>query len=156
MVLWEISDPGNLGTLIRAGRSLCRAAILVVGGCAVWSSKVARASAGSLLTTQVCQLDATSGRDALKTLQTCGFTLHQAVPRGGEALASLIWSEKDAVLLGNESRGLPAELEGLGRPFTIPSAPEVESLNVAMSGSIIAWEWARAHPLRGDPFLRQA
>ena len=117
---------------------------------------MARASAGSLLTTQVCQLDATSGRDALKTLQTCGFTLHQAVPRGGEALASLIWSEKDAVLLGNESRGLPAELEGLGRPFTIPSAPEVESLNVAMSGSIIAWEWARAHPLRGDPFLRQA
>ncbi len=147
MVLWKISDPGNMGTLIRAGRSLCRAAILVVGGCSVWSSKVARASAGSLMSTQVCQLEVSSGREALEKLQASGFTLRQAVPRGGEALPGLTWSEKDAVLLGNESHGLPQELEGLGQPFTIPCAPEVESLNVAMSGSIIAWEWARAHPL---------
>lgn len=145
LVLWEISDPGNLGTLIRACRSLCRGGVLVVGGCAVWTSKVARASAGSLLVSQVHQTDSALGQQALSQLEASGFALHRAVPRGAESLLDLSWSGKDAVILGNESRGLPLEVESRGRPFTIPSAAEVESLNVAMSGSIIAWEWARTH-----------
>lgn len=147
LVLWEIADPGNLGTLIRAARSLCRAGVLVVGGCSAWSSKVARASAGSLMNTVVASVPLAQGVASLQALRETGFALHHAVPRGGQSVLQTKWSGKDAVVLGNESRGLPTEVEGLGRPFTIPSAPEVESLNVAMSGSILAWEWAREFPL---------
>lgn len=147
LVLWDISDPGNLGTLIRAARSLCRAGVLVVGGCSAWSAKVARASAGSLMNATVASVSLEDGAGSLQALRQVGFALHHAVPRGGQSVLQTQWSGKDAVVLGNESRGLPTEIERLGRPFTIPSAPEVESLNVAMSGSILAWEWARKFPL---------
>lgn len=148
LVLWEIADPGNLGTLIRSARALCKAGVITIGGCSAWSSKVARASAGSLISTQVVELDVASGLGSLQTLCQAGFSLFHAVPRSDKSLADVVWTGKDAVVLGNESRGLPPEVEGLGTPFSIPSEPDVESLNVAMSGAIIAWEWGRSQNVR--------
>ncbi len=148
LVLWEVSDPGNFGTLIRAARALCSGGVVAIGGCSAWSSKVARASAGSLLTTRLTQLSLDEGKVALQTLQERGFSLFEAVPRCDLTLSEVRWSGKDMVLLGNESRGLPRDVQVLGAPFSIPSDPDVESLNVAMSGSIVAWEWARTQKRR--------
>ena len=47
LITWQIQDPGNLGTLIRSSSGLAGGAVLCVGGCRAWSSKVARASAGA-------------------------------------------------------------------------------------------------------------
>ena len=148
LVLWDIADPGNLGTLIRSARALCRAGVIIVGGCSAWSSKVARASAGSLINTEVAQLEMSAGREALQALKQAGFSLFHAVPRSEQSLLKVDWTGKDVIVLGNESRGLPHEVERSGNAFSIPSEPDVESLNVAMSGAIIAWEWARSRNLR--------
>jgi tRNA G18 (ribose-2'-O)-methylase SpoU len=145
LVAWEVSDPGNLGTLIRATRALTGGGLLLVGGCSPWSAKVARASAGSLLQTRVAQLPEAKGRGTLCLLEQSGFRLFAAYPRANLALHRLDWSGKDAVLLGNETRGLPDDLAAHSLSFTVPTAADVESLNVAMAGSIVAWEWARSH-----------
>jgi tRNA G18 (ribose-2'-O)-methylase SpoU len=145
LVAWEVSDPGNLGTLIRATRALTEGGLLVVGGCAPWSAKVARASAGSLLKTRLAHLPEEEGRGALRALREAGFRIFAAYPRARLALDRIRWTGKDAVLLGNETRGLPDDLQEHGEGFTIPTVLDVESLNVAMAGSITAWEWGKAH-----------
>jgi TrmH family RNA methyltransferase len=145
LVAWEISDPGNLGTLVRAVQALGDGALLAVGGCAAWSSKVARASAGSLLKCDLVRLAREHGGAALRELQKAGFELRGAFPRAERTLSELDWSGRCAVLLGNETRGLPSDLEELTQGFRIPISSEVESLNVAMAGSIVIWEWRRQH-----------
>lgn len=144
LLAWEISDPGNLGTLVRCAQALGQGGLLVIGGCQPWASKVARASAGTLLKAQVCRVATERGEEALTSLRNAGFSLSAAFPRATLGLSELEWKGRTAVLLGNETRGLPVELERLAIPFRIPMASEVESLNVAMTGSIVCWEWRRA------------
>lgn len=146
LVAWEVADPGNLGTLIRATRALTGGGMLVVGGCSPWSSKVARSSAGCLLKTRLAQVDEDAGRGALRALQAGGFRIFAAFPRAELTLDRLHWSGKDAVVLGNETRGLPRDLCEYSEGFTVPTVLDVESLNVAMAGSITAWEWSKTKP----------
>jgi tRNA G18 (ribose-2'-O)-methylase SpoU len=145
LVAWEISDPGNLGTLVRACRALTGGGVLCVGGCSAWSAKVARASAGSLLGTPLTQVCREQGEQALDHLLRAGFGLYAAAPRAGLKLAGVSWTGKDAVLLGNETRGLGAAVldRVKATTFDIPCQAGVDSLNVAMAGSIVAWEWSR-------------
>lgn len=144
LVAWELSDPGNLGTVIRAVTALGDGGVLAVGGCDPWSAKVARSSAGSLLKADVARIALADAEPALDRLQAAGFALYGAFPRAEVALDRLAWPERSAVLLGNETRGLPNALAGRLQAFKIPTGDQVESLNVAMAGAIIAWEWRRA------------
>lgn len=144
LVAWELADPGNLGTLIRIGKAIADGALLLVGGCSPWSAKVARASAGSLLSSRLVQVPLEEGRGALLGMLETGFSLHATYPEAECLLPELEWGEKTAVLLGNETRGLPEELKELCLPLKIPMASGVESLNVATAGAIISWEWRRS------------
>lgn len=143
LLAWEVADPGNLGTLIRAGKALGDSAFIVVGGCSPWSSKVARASAGTLITAKLAQIAPADGMAALQTLKSAGFSLLATYPEAPTALTEAAWGEQTAVLVGNETRGLPGELAQLCQPVTIPITAGVESLNVAMTATIMAWEWRR-------------
>lgn len=145
LVLWDITDPGNLGTLIRATAALGESAVLCLGGCRAWAAKVARSSAGSLLSSRLLQLPLEEGRGALGRLASDGYRVHGAYPRAGLSLQEVPWGERSALLLGNETRGLPDDLQSLAATFRIPMAQSSESLNVAMAGSIALWEWRRVH-----------
>jgi len=139
---WEIQDPGNAGTLIRTASALGVEAVVLVGGCNPWSAKVARASAGALLRLPLIWHDSERGTSLLEELAHQGVTLYRTVPRGGIELADVDWGSQCTVLLGNESHGLPPSLEGFGTPVTIPMTEAVESLNVAVTGALVAYQWA--------------
>lgn len=145
-VLWNVTDPGNVGTILRANRGLTDGAVVTVSGCNPWSAKVARASAGSLLGCAVlhCREEA-SGYQLLSDLQDRGFALHAAFPRCGTSLDQVQWTGRDAVILGNETRGLPGNLAQQTRPFYIPTTQHVESLNVAISAALATWEWRKCN-----------
>lgn len=145
LVLWDLTDPGNLGTLIRAAAALGQSSLLCLGGCRAWAAKVARSSAGALLYARLLQLPLGEGSEALQRLRAAGYGLHAAYPRATRALQQVEWTEQSAILLGNETRGLPEELAEQTTPFRIPMAENSESLNVAMAGSIALWEWRRVH-----------
>lgn len=145
-VAWRLSDPGNLGTIIRAQRAFAGGALLSIAGCHPWSSKVARSSAGYLLGSRVCRIaDEEKGLAMLGELRKAGYELYAALARADHSLDKVSWGARAAVLLGNETQGLPLEVVQMSSSFTIPSSSEVESINVAMSASIIAWEWRRSH-----------
>ena len=132
LVLWRLSDPGNVGTLIRTADAF-GAGVALSEGCAdPTSPKALRASAGSIWRVPV-------GRWASNTvLQARRVAL---VAHGGRPLAEVDLSGHVAFLLGAERDGLPGEVER-DADATIPLAG-AESLNVAAAGAIALYEWRR-------------
>lgn len=146
LVGWAIQDPGNVGTLLRSCGGLAGGGLILLGGCWPWSSKVARASAGSLFRTPLASFDLGEGGAILEELNGRGFKAYSAAPRHGVALGSVEWSGKDLIILGNETHGLPRVVEEATELITIEMTSSTESLNVATTGSIISYEWKRRLP----------
>ena len=129
LALWQVSDPGNVGALIRTADAF-GAAVALSAGCAdPTSPKALRASAGSIW------------RVPLGTWAGLGGRRVALVAHGGEALSSVDLSGRVAFLLGAERQGLPGEVER-DVEATIPIAG-AESLNVAVSGALALYERAR-------------
>jgi RNA methyltransferase, TrmH family len=134
LALWRVSDPGNLGTLLRAADALGPAFVLLSPGCAdPTGPKALRASAGAVF------------RVPLGGFGDGGPARRIAlVPRGGEPLSALELAERVVFVLGAEREGLPDEvLEDSDAVATIPLADRAESLNVATAGAIALYEWRR-------------
>jgi len=134
LALWRVSDPGNLGTLVRAADALGPAFVLLSAGCAdPTGPKAVRASAGSIFRVSLGRFEDGEGiaRVAL-------------VPRDGVPLTELELPERALFVLGAEREGLPeAVLGDADLVATIPQAGSAESLNVATAGAIALYEWRR-------------
>jgi len=136
LALWQLADPGNLGTLIRAADAF-GAAVSLSPGCAdPTSPKALRASAGSIWRVPLGVWE--SARNSLPGAKRVALVAH-----GGEPLAALDLSGRIVFLLGAERDGLPAEVER-DVEATIPIAG-AESLNVAVTGAIALYERGRQH-----------
>jgi TrmH family RNA methyltransferase len=142
LVLAELSIPGNVGTLIRAGSAAGADAVVAAGGTDPFSPKVVRASAGTAFTTPV--VGSPEPHVAVARLRADGYRIAAAVVRGGASYDEADLSEPVAIVLGSEAHGLPADLiaEADVR-VSIPMAGPAESLNVAMAGTILAFEVLR-------------
>ncbi len=137
LVLDRLSDPGNLGTLLRTARAFgVQGVVLTEGSVELTSDKVLRASMGGAF-----HLPWATGPE-LATLceRLAGFELLAAVPTGGENARSLKTPARWALLLGAEADGLSAV--GGARKLTIPMQPGAESLNVAVAGALLLYELA--------------
>ncbi|MBI2705316.1 MAG: RNA methyltransferase [Actinobacteria bacterium] len=141
LVLAGVSDPGNAGTLVRSAEASGAGGVLFAGDAVdPFNPKVVRASAGSLF-----RMPFSAGvpaPDALALLAAAGYATIGTVPRGGAAFDDCDLTRPVAVVLGNEAHGLPDGVE-LDFLVTIPIAEPVESLNVAMAGTLICFEAAR-------------
>ena len=128
LALWQVADPGNVGTLIRTADAF-GAAVALSHGCAdPTGPKALRASAGSIWRVPLVPFDTAGRRVAL-------------VARAGEPLGSVDLQGEVVFLLGAEREGLPAELErDVDAWVPIGGA---ESLNVAVAGAIALYEWHR-------------
>ncbi|MFL5950959.1 MAG: TrmH family RNA methyltransferase [Gaiellaceae bacterium] len=129
LALWRVSDPGNVGTLLRSADAF-GAGVMLSEGCAdPFGPKALRAAMGS--TFRVPMGD---------------FELRNAVALvadGGEPLTDIELERYSTFVLGAEREGLPDEiLAQCDARATIP-VQSVESLNVAMAGTIALYERAR-------------
>ncbi len=139
LVLVDVADPGNVGTLVRAADAAGAAAVVRVGGADPWAPKVVRASAGS-----VFRIPLVEEVDPVGGLAAAGFRSVALVARGGAAPEEVDLGGDVAVLVGNEAHGLPADLvERCDGLLSIPMASGVESLNAAMAGSVVLFESVR-------------
>jgi TrmH family RNA methyltransferase len=132
LALWRLSDPGNVGTLIRSADAF-GAAVALSAGCAdPLSQKALRASAGAIFRVPLVAWDRRPGRQI--ALDTAG-----ALSLGDVDLAPPV-----TVVLGAERAGLPAEvLAACDAVASIPMPGEAESLNVAAAGAIALYEVSR-------------
>jgi TrmH family RNA methyltransferase len=137
--LYEIQDPGNLGTILRTlawfGGFRC---LLSPDSVDPHNSKVVRASMGAIFHVPVeldVELQSLRGR----------FARIACLDMSGEALQSPAFKTFDCYLFGNEARGLPhGQLTALhAQPFNIPGTGTIESLNLASAVNMCVYELTR-------------
>jgi RNA methyltransferase, TrmH family len=133
LALWHVADPGNVGTLLRVADAFGGSLALSPGCADPTGSKALRASAGAIFRVPTARFEeAPAPRVAL-------------VARAGTALAELRRRGAVTFVLGAEREGLTEEvLAGCDEVAHIPQRGEAESLNVAIAGAIVAYEWSRA------------
>jgi len=147
VVALAISDPGNLGTLVRSAEAAGAAAILLgPGSVDTYNPKVVRASAGAIFGIPV--VDAESERwtavEALDALGELGRQRLGATASRGAPHTEVDFTLPTAVVLGNEAHGIDAAVDArLDGHVQIAMAGPAESLNVAMAGTILCFESAR-------------
>lgn len=143
VVLVEVSDPGNAGTLLRTAEAAGAGAVVCTTGTVdVWSPKCVRASAGAVL-----HLDIIEGAEpavALAAVRAAGYRLLGTQVTAGRSYDEVDLSVPVAVVLGNEAHGLDPRLaDSVDEWVTIPMAGRAESLNVAMAGAVLCFEVLR-------------
>ncbi len=143
LALWRLAEPGNVGALVRTADAFGAALALSDGCTDLTSPKALRASAGSIWRVPVGTWGEIGGRRV-------ALEAH-----GGAPLGEVDLSGRVTFLLGAEREGLPRAVErDLDATIPIRGA---ESLNVAASGAIALYEFARRQtqtesspPLQGE------
>lgn len=136
LVLWGLSDPGNVGTIIRTAAAFGLAVVIGPRTCDPWAPKVLRSGAGAHFRLRL---------GAIEDPADLGERLAATVVEGGVPPAELgpgPWQ----VLIGSESHGLDPMLQArVAERVTIPMPGGTESLNAAVAASIIAYELGSRH-----------
>ena len=145
LVLVNVADPGNVGTLIRtAEASGCNGVIVTRETADVLSPKVVRSSAGSVLRMPVGEVAEDMLLERLSQLKaTTVATAMDGIPYGEVELDPM---RSTALLLGSEAHGLGADiLASAAVRVSIPMHGKVESLNVATTGAVLAFALRSNH-----------
>lgn len=130
LVLVGVSDPGNVGTLIRSAAAFAVADVVLAGGADPYGPKAMQASAGALAAVRVHRI-------ATPAELQGGAPLCALVPRGGMA-PRLLPSRARWLVVGGEAEGIPAAwLAACVEQLTLPMPGKaVESLNAAIAGAV--------------------
>ena len=141
VVMADVRDPGNAGTVLRTADAAGARAVVCCGGTVdPYNPKTVRSSAGSLF--HVPLAVGGSPDDVLDTLGRAGFRRLGTVVRDGDDYAAVDWTLPTALVLGNEAAGLPDGLL-LDGTVGIPMAGRAESLNVGMACAVLCFEALR-------------
>ena len=143
LVCENINDPGNLGTLIRtAAAAEASCVVLTHGSVSVWNPKVQRASAGLALRLPI--ISDAGIDDIADYTNKHGIPLYAAHQEGNSLPYELDLSDKFCLILGSESHGLSKTARSKAAALLkLPMSDNVESLSVAVAGSIIMYEAMR-------------
>lgn len=143
IMLVDLQDNGNVGTVIRTATAL-NCAVLLCGNCAdVYSPKTVRATMGALFTGEifVCR-DTSKTIDALK--QSNRRVIAAALSDNAYTLGEFDIETNDVFVVGNEGRGLgQTVIDSCSMTTIIPMSGKTESLNAAIASSVLLWEAKR-------------
>lgn len=138
IVLDDIQDPGNLGTIIRTAEWFGIEHILCsIGTVDAYNPKVVQATMGSLSRVQIDYIDIEKLIETT-TLPTFGALLD------GESIYNTDFTSEGLIIMGNEGNGIRKNiLPNIMKAVTIPRIGEAESLNVAVAATIFCSELTR-------------
>ncbi len=142
VVLEDLQDPGNLGTLLRSAEAFGAQQILVTPATvSQWNPKVVRSSAGSVFRVPVVRAPLV---ELARLLVQQGTTAYAAVvqPEDALSLVETTLTLPCALMIGNEGAGLSSAALAVARHrLRIPCA--VESLNAGVAGALLLYEAMR-------------
>lgn len=143
VVLEELQDSGNIGTVIRTAAAAGAGKVYYTAGCAdPFSPKALRASAGAIFSLQTELIK--QPLEKLVALKQDNYFLVAAVARGGEDYLLSAYPAPVALLIGNETCGLSEEfLSASDTKVTILLKNRVESLNAAVAGGVLLFTISR-------------
>lgn len=138
IVLDNIQDPGNLGTIIRSAVAFNFDTIVISNDSVdVYNSKVIRATQGMLFNVNIVVTDITSFLNDIKT----EYRIIGTDVVGGKSVSDFKNLKKFAIIVGNEGQGISLDTKKLCSDFVyIPMNQDCESLNVGVAASIIMYE----------------
>ena len=143
MVLEHLQDPGNLGTIVRAGEGAGVTGIIMDSSTAdIYNPKVIRSTMGSILRVPFVYVeDLDSALAKLKSKKIRMFAAHLD---GKNSYDQEDYKDDSAFLIGNEASGLKEETAQKADIWVrIPMCGRVESLNAAVASSVLMFEAAR-------------
>ena len=148
LVLETIQDPGNLGTMLRAGEGAGVTGLVMNRETAdIFSPKVIRSTMGSVLRVPFVYADDLG--EACRELKAQGVRLFAAHLKAMHNYEQADYTGSTGFLIGNEANGLSEETASLADGFIkIPMAGRVESLNAAVAASVLMYEAARQRRAR--------
>ena len=150
LVLENLQDPGNLGTILRTAEALGQFQVFLLGDCCdPLSPKALRASMGAVF--RLALSEQPSAPFLFDLLHRQGYTCHAAVPQpaAGDVTQIDFTRGLHAVFIGNEGSGLSPAVQALcDGPITIPMLGRAESLNAAAAATVLLWEMCRT-PRKG-------
>jgi TrmH family RNA methyltransferase len=151
LVLAEVRDPGNAGTLVRSAVAAGASGVVFTPGAVdPWHPKTVRATAGALFHVPVIRHRAVD--DALQSLRRADFVVIGADAASTRPLDSVDLTRRVALVVGNEAWGLPSHMRHLlDEDVGIPMPGPVDSLNVGIAGSILLFEAVRQRRLSSAP-----
>jgi RNA methyltransferase, TrmH family len=144
MVLHDVRDPGNAGTLIRSADATGSGGVIFTGTSVdPFNPKTLRATVGSIFRVPVA---VASLEDTIASFRARGVSVLATVVRGGRNFREVDFSQPALVVVGNEADGLDdASIALCDDSISIEMAGTSESLNAGVAGSLIAFEalWRR-------------
>ncbi len=143
LLLEDIRDPGNLGTMIRTAEGAGITGIISSSASVdYYNPKVIRATMGSIYRVPFCQVE--DFYQMLQLIKEQGITIYAAHLQGIPYDTEGSFCKKCAFLIGNEANGLSERASGQADALIkIPMAGKVESLNAAVAAAILMYEAAR-------------
>ena len=141
LILDDVQDPGNMGTIIRSCVAFNIDTIVLSNGCVdIYNSKVLRATQGMIFNINVVTKDLSEFIKNIKgTYKILGTDVNN-----GKNLKDIEKVEKFAIIMGNEGKGVKKDLLNLCDEYVhINMNKNCESLNVAVATSIILYELNR-------------
>lgn len=131
IVLAEIADPGNMGTLIRTCAAMGHTSVVVVGGVDVWSHKVIQASAGAIAKVNIFSWSWEKLIQNKKDKKLVALVVKDGQP------PEKIDLKNSLLVVGNEAHGIPHQwIAACDKKMTLPMPGKIESLNAAVAGAI--------------------
>lgn len=140
LLLEDIQDPGNLGTMIRTAEGAGMSGVVMSKGCVdVFNPKVVRSTMGALF--RVPYYTCESIPEEVGHLKADGFTTYAAHLSGTNDFTEEKYEGKTGILIGNEAKGLTEDAASAADVLVkIPMEGELESLNAAVSAALFMYE----------------
>jgi len=137
LFLDDISDPGNLGTILRTALAFGYLDVIISSqSVSPYNDRAINASQGALLALNIV----VGGIEILKNLQKKGYQVVATSLRDSKSLLEESFATKHIVVLGNESRGINDEILNVADKKVKIAIKGIESLNVAVAAGIVLYE----------------
>ena len=142
IVLDNLQDPGNVGTIIRSALAFGYHDIILSNDSVdVYNDKVIRSSQGAIFKMNILYQDIFK---TIKDLKSKEYKIFGTALNNAKALSDICFSTKNVIILGNEGSGIRNEiLASTDENIFIEMNKDIDSLNVGVAGSIIMYELAK-------------
>lgn len=155
VILEDIRDPGNLGTILRTAEGAgVTGIILSRNSVDMYNPKVIRSTMGAIYRMPFVYMD--NFKEALLQLKKNQITLYAAHLSAVKAYDEVDYKEKCGILIGNEANGLRNETADMSDEYIkIPMSGSVESLNAAIAAAILMYEVYRKRRQQVSRYLKE-
>lgn len=146
VLLNEITDPHNVGAIIRSAAAFGAAGVLIpTHNQAPITGTVAKASAGMVFTVPIVAIN--NENQIIEDLKKRKFWVYGLAGEGKNIISKETFDAPAVFVVGSEGEGLRAKTrEHCDILLRVPMHPRTESLNASVSAAIVLAEWSTQHP----------